>query len=94
DRVELSTDGTSWVRATGTTSWSGTMTLAEGANTIYARATDTAGNTETATIAVTVEIPGLQISPSVATAAGIAAVAAALSVAGLLIWRRRGRGRE
>ncbi len=53
--VELSTDGTAWVLATGTTSWSGTLTLAEGPNTITARATDTSGNNATLTIAVSVD---------------------------------------
>ncbi|NIN65340.1 MAG: PKD domain-containing protein, partial [Anaerolineae bacterium] len=56
ERVELSTDGTSWVLATGTSSWSSTLTLVEGPNTIYARATDTAGNSETVSISVTVDI--------------------------------------
>ncbi len=55
DKVELGTDGMTWVLATGTTSWSGTVTLAEGPNTIYARATDKAGKTDTVTIAVTVD---------------------------------------
>ena len=55
EEVELSTDGMTWVLATGTTSWSGTLTLAKGPNTISARATDTAGNTATVTIAVTVD---------------------------------------
>ncbi len=54
-KVELSTDGTTWVLATGTTSWSGTVTLAEGANTIFARATDSSGNMATVSIAVTVD---------------------------------------
>ena len=55
DNVELSLDGTTYVLATGTTSWSGTPTLAEGSNTIFARATDTSGNTATVSIAVTVD---------------------------------------
>jgi fibronectin type 3 domain-containing protein len=53
-RVEISSDGTSWILATGTTSWSGTLTLGEGSHTIYARATDTSGNTGTTTVTVTV----------------------------------------
>ena len=55
DRVELSLDGTTYVLATGTTSWSGMLTLAEGLNAIFARATDTLGSTATATITVTVD---------------------------------------
>ncbi len=39
----------------GTTSWSAALTLVEGSNTIFARATDTAGNTATASLAVTVD---------------------------------------
>ena len=56
-KVELSTDGTTWSLASGTTSWSGTLTLAEGSNTIYARATDTSGNAATVTLSVTVQTP-------------------------------------
>ncbi len=55
DKVEVSADGTNWVLATGSTSWSGTVTLAEGPNTIFARARDTSGNTATVSIAVTVD---------------------------------------
>ena len=59
EEVELSLDGTTYFVVSGTTSWSsGTVTLAEGLNTIYARATDTAGNTETVSIAVTVDTIG------------------------------------
>ena len=60
-KVELSMDAANWVLATGTTSWSGTVTLVEGPNTIYARATDTSGNTATASIAVTVDT----VSPTI-----------------------------
>src|SRR2546428_850302 len=56
DRVELSTDGTTWTRATGTTSWSGTVTLQAGANVIYARATDTSGNQQSAQVSVTAQV--------------------------------------
>ncbi len=64
--VELSTDASSWVLATGTASWSGTLTLVEGSNTLYARATDVAGNTETAGITVTVDTvaPETSLSPA------------------------------
>lgn len=46
-RVDLSSDGTNWVPATGTTAWSAALTLPEGSNTIHARATDTFGNQAT-----------------------------------------------
>ena len=56
DRVELSTDGTTWTRATGPPSWSGTVTLRAGTNVIYARATDTSGNQPTAQISMTAQV--------------------------------------
>ncbi len=55
DEVALSLDGTTYDVTTGTTSWSGTLNLAEGPNTIFARATDLAGNMATVSIAVTVD---------------------------------------
>jgi uncharacterized protein (UPF0548 family)/fibronectin type 3 domain-containing protein len=55
EKVELSTDGTTWTLATGTTSWSGSVALRAGANVIYARATDTSGNQVTAQVTVTVQ---------------------------------------
>ena len=61
-KVELSLDGVNWVLATGTTSWSGTLTLVEGLNTISARATDTSGNEATASREVVVDT----MNPSVA----------------------------
>src|SRR5207237_1849172 len=56
--VEVSTDGLKWSRASGTASWTATINLTERDNTIHARATDGAGNTETATVAVTVSAHG------------------------------------
>ncbi|MEM3444451.1 MAG: Ig-like domain-containing protein [Thermoplasmata archaeon] len=53
-KVEISRDGTTWVLCSGTSSWSGTLTLSTGNNTIYARATDLAGNTNITWIVVTV----------------------------------------
>ncbi len=93
EKVEIGTDGTKWVLATGSTSWSGTLTLAEGSNSIYARATDTSGNTATVSIAATVDTtpPGFQVSPSVAMFAGIGVVAVIAAVAALLILRSRGK---
>lgn len=92
-RVELSTDGTNWVVAAGTTSWSGTLTLREGANTIHVRVTDTSGNNQTETMTVTlrtsVEQAGLQ--PTVLIAAALVIVAAVASVAVALSRRKAGR---
>lgn len=59
DNVKLSKvevkvgSGLSWQTATGTTSWSRSVTLASGPNTIYARATDASGNTKETSITVT-----------------------------------------
>ena len=92
ERVELSTDGTSWVLASGTTSWSGAMTLSEGQNTIHARAVDTSGNTATTSITVTVTLQaGGQPSPD-PMILGIIAVVGTGAVAGvvaLFLARRR-----
>ncbi len=84
--------GTTWVLATGTTFWSGTVTLAEGPNTISARATDTASNTATISIAVTVEFepetppPGFQVSPTIIIVAGAGAVAVVIIVASVSVY--------
>ena len=96
EKVELSTDGTNWVPATGTASWSGTLTLIEGQNTIYARATDTSGNTATVSIAVTVATepetppPGF-VSPTVIVVAGSVVGAVIVAIAALLVFRSRRR---
>jgi PKD repeat protein len=51
-RVELSTDNRSWVPTTGTTFWTGTVSLRAGPNKIYARATDVSGNKHVAVVTV------------------------------------------
>lgn len=57
-RVEVRLDGGSWVAATGTSSWSSSLSgLAAGSHTISARATDTSGNAATATVTVSVSAP-------------------------------------
>ncbi|MDD5686204.1 MAG: Ig-like domain-containing protein, partial [Elusimicrobia bacterium] len=50
--IKLGTGGT-YVPATGTNSWNGTVTLVNGSNTIYAKATDTSNNTSETSISVT-----------------------------------------
>jgi 3-phytase len=55
--VDLSTDGHTWIPATGTSTWTATLVLSNGTTTVYARATDTAGNERIVSIRVTVEIP-------------------------------------
>ncbi len=52
-KVEVKLGTGSWQAATGTTSWSKDVTLASGSNTIYARATDTSGNTGEVSVTVT-----------------------------------------
>ncbi len=54
--VKVGSSG-AWQTATGTKSWSRSVTLASGSNTIYARATDTSGNTKETTVAVTYNVP-------------------------------------
>jgi subtilase family serine protease len=53
--VELSINDTNWIAATGTSSWSGTLTLRTGQNTVYARVTDTAGNSQVTSIGVNLQ---------------------------------------
>ncbi|MGQ9583403.1 MAG: Ig-like domain-containing protein, partial [Thermoplasmatota archaeon] len=53
-KVELSLSGIIWWLATGTTTWTyHNLTLGNGSNTIYVRATDQSGNTNTTSILVT-----------------------------------------
>ena len=84
EKVEVSTDGTTWILATGTTSWSATMTLKEGSNMVFVRTTDTSGNVDVKTITVTVEqanvAPSGTRSLTVDRVAGGAIVTAAVAV--------------
>lgn len=89
-KVEVSVDGTTWITATGTTSWSVTVTLVPGGNTIYVRATDTAGNTVLHTIHVEVDVPpasGVPLWVWPLAGVGIAGVLAAAYVT--LRWRAK-----
>ena len=53
-KVEVRVGSGAWKTATGTVSWSiSGLALASGANTVYAKATDTSGNTKEASITVT-----------------------------------------
>jgi fibronectin type 3 domain-containing protein len=56
-RVEVSSDGTTWSPALGTAAWSARLNLPEGRRTIHARGIDSAGNTASAAVNVTVK-PG------------------------------------
>jgi len=95
EKVEVSLDGTTWVLATGTTSWSASLTLREGANTITARATDTSGNMATASVVVTVDLapPAPKGAPLLVLGLVGAAVAIAALVPAVYLLRRRKRGR-
>ncbi len=53
NKVEVKVESGSYQIATGTESWSKSVTLASGCNTIYARATDTSGNIRETSITVT-----------------------------------------
>src|SRR3989454_1134804 len=93
--VELSTDGTTWIAASGTTTWSGSVTLHAGTNVIYARATDTSGNRATVHIIVTVENagPGSSGLDPVILATILVAIGAVGFAAGLIVWKRGKPGR-
>jgi len=56
--VELSTDNMTWLRTNGTATWSANLTIEPGTNTIYARATDTAGNRQTVEVHVFIPSAG------------------------------------
>lgn len=86
----MSLDERNWVLASGTTSWIGTLTLVEGANLIYARATDLAGNTETAVLAVTVEAPAFRVSSTLLIVTGVAVIGVGAAIAVILLRRRGG----
>lgn len=92
--VQLSTDGTTWVAASGTSAWSGTLTLQQGTNAIYARATDTSDNVAIVSIVVTVVIvvEGGGLGPFPLFVAILAAAVGIAMVVRLLVGRRRRRG--
>ncbi|HYM40685.1 MAG TPA: kelch repeat-containing protein [Thermoplasmata archaeon] len=98
-KVELSTDGTHWTRASGTTSWSGSVALTAGPNTIYARATDTSGNPATMQITVTVQLQGPAVlGPQSPLTEGLIALTIVVAVAAagavVLLARRRRRSAQ
>ena len=98
ERVQLSADGTNWTTATGTTSWSGTLTLPAGEQRIRARAVDVAGNVGMAVVRVFVDLtgpgpsgsPGFPV-PTLAVYGGVG-VAAVLVAAAVIRRARRRRG--
>ena len=93
-RVDVSKDATHWEACGGTTSWAGTLTLAAGSNTIYARAIDIGGNWNVTSVHVTVSVPpanpGGTSSGFPFDLALLAALVGTLA-AGLGLWERRRR---
>lgn len=55
--IEVKVGSGSWQSASGTTSWSKSIILNSGSNTIYARATDTSGNTQETSMVVNYNLP-------------------------------------
>lgn len=76
--VKLSTDGATWVLATGTTSWNCTLTVPEGRSTILVRVTDTSGNTQTVGLAITVQGDGAGAGTGLLVFAAVVLAAAAV----------------
>lgn len=93
-RVEISTDMVKWTACSGTTSWSCSLALAEGSNTIYARAIDIAGNIAIASITVTVETPSYLVSKYLSWIALLILIIVISFVAIMIIVRRRRRTRN
>ena len=58
DGVQVKVGSGDWMDATGTTSWSTTVTLDKGSNTIYARANDTSGNSREVQVDVSYLVAG------------------------------------
>jgi|GEM_PF-3891625 len=61
--VEVSKDGINWQPATGTTSWTASLTVATGATALQARATDAASNIGVAKVNFTVKAPPADNQP-------------------------------
>ena len=100
--VEVSTDNLTWFRTNGTSSWTANLTIPPGATTIYARATDTAGNRQTVRVHVYIAsaggLPprppteGPQLVPGTLLPIHLAAIlfgVAAAVEALLVVWTRR-----
>lgn len=68
-KVEVKVNSGKWQQATGTTSWSTNVRLANGANRITVQATDASGNVKQATIVVSYTSTPAQIVTGKAVAA-------------------------
>ncbi len=96
ERVEARNDTGPWTLCSGTTSWSCTVLVGPGTATIYARATDAAGNSNMTAIRVTVRSPGTPAGPPgppdpLPYALAAAAAALVSLLAGFGLWQRRKR---
>ncbi|MEE9163981.1 MAG: exo-alpha-sialidase, partial [Thermoplasmata archaeon] len=87
DRVELSVDlGTTWIRANGTSSWSGSVTVLLGETVVLARAIDASGNEAMAGVTVSLIVAteeALAPDPSL-----LLLLAASVVAVALLVWWR------
>src|SRR5437867_4132649 len=85
--IEVRVDGGPWMPASGTTSWTASLSLAVGNHTIDARATDFAGNQKTVDISLTAQagIDLVAFLPEIAAAVVVVSVV----IVAVLIRRRR-----
>ncbi len=67
-KIEVKVGAGSWQLASGTNSWSKEIVLSQGSNMVYARATDTSGNTAEVSIAVFYPAPDIT-TPAITTPA-------------------------
>jgi hypothetical protein len=88
EKVELSTDNVTWIPANGTDSWSGSVTVKPGTTTIYARATDTAGNRRVVRISVYLASNGAPLGGNSQLPIPIILLTSAAAIAAeLALWR-------
>jgi parallel beta-helix repeat protein len=92
-KVEVSKDGRTWTLARGTSPWFANLTLEDGESTIYARATDISGNTQTTTITVTIDslhqkesAANLDFQYSILV--GVIVIVIFCSIVSVLIWKK------
>ncbi|MFQ5918602.1 MAG: exo-alpha-sialidase [Thermoplasmata archaeon] len=87
ERVELSVDlGTTWIQASGTSSWSGSAAVPLGDTVVLARAIDTSGNDATAGVTVSLGLPSEEaFAPDPFY---LLLLAASVVAVGLLLWWR------
>ena len=89
-QVQVNGTGGTWVAATGTTSWSTSVALASGANTIYVRSQDGAGNYSTVASVNVTYTPASKAIISLSGDLAFGAVAVGSAVQNLLTIRNSG----